>query len=89
MLQESLGLVLHTLMDYDWRSTGLHTIILIGPEKCHMENIMDSLKGLPVAPPSKVQAIDSVPYLLSDGKWSNEAISQFPRALQFQVPSTQ
>ena len=89
MLQDFLNLIFLALINHNWRIIGLHAILLIGPEECHVVNIMDTSKGLPVMPTSEVQVIGSLPYLLSDGKWSNKSVLQFLRALQSQVPSGQ
>ena len=54
-----------------------------------MKDVMDSLKSLPVAAASEVQAVGSLPYPFLDSKRPYEPVLQFPRSLQPQVLSTQ
>ena len=89
MPQDSLNLVLQTFIDHNWWCVGLHAIFLIGCEECHMVNVVDSLKGFPVAAAGEVQVVGSLPYSLGDGKWSKKPVLQFFRALKSHIPSTQ
>ena len=87
MLQDDLDLVLLVFIDHNRWSFGLHSIILIGLEESHVEDIMDASLHLPVASSSEVQAISCEPYLFGNGEGSNVPVMHFPGALKSQVSS--
>ena len=87
VLQDLLNFDLFIFIDYDWWGIGCHSIVLVGLQQSHVEDIMDASQCLHVPSSSDVQAVGCLPYPLGNGEWSNKPVMQFPGALQSQVPS--
>ena len=87
MLQDPLDLLLLIVIDHNRWGVGLHPIILIGLKKSHVEDMVDSLQCLLLAPSSALQVVGSLPYALRNSEGANIPIMQFPGALQSQASS--
>ena len=85
VLQDLLDLILLVFINYNWWGVGCHSIVLVGLQQSHVEDIVDASQCLPVPSSSKLQAVSCLPYLLRNGEWSNQPVMQFLGALESQV----